>query len=244
MEITVRDIDILRWILEQTVMTEEQIRKIFWKDKLKDDREAYRRLNKLKKAGYLKMNTTGLYRSAIYLVTAKGIKELKRSYPNTTFGELSHTTYSKIHHDLVITDLRILFHELGYTHWISRRILQKEGKLRRIPDAMIYNNGKYIAIEYGLSKKSKRLCRKIFIDYHVGCSEINEVIYVVNTPELAQRFIKYARIYGKLHFVTLEDIQKNKMNASILGNSDDGSLRNVPSECSLYELLWRVSPRP
>jgi hypothetical protein len=237
MEITARDIGILRWIMEQKVITEEQIRKVFWKDKLKDDREAYRRLSKLKEAGYLKTNTTGLYQRAIYLITRKGLKELKASDPKTALKELSDKGYSSYIHDLIITDLRILFEELGFTHWISRRMLRKERKLMRTPDALIYSNGKHFAIEYGPSKKSKASYKKIFLSYELS-NQIDKVIYIVDTKEHLKKIAKYGCIYHRLHFVTLEDIKRNKMNARLLGSSSGSHSWDAPIECSLHELLW------
>ena len=54
MVLTLRDIEIMGWILEQKYMTVEQVKRVFWPGVAKSNIETYRRLSKLQKAGFLK----------------------------------------------------------------------------------------------------------------------------------------------------------------------------------------------
>ncbi len=225
MKITDRDIKILGWILEQKFMTERQVRKVFWKDLTKDNREAYRRLNKLKKARFLKTNKTQMYRSAMYLVTRKGVEELKRSNRNSGLGELAEVGYSNYKHDLAVTDIRIMLYESGYTNWVSERVLSKRNDLRRVPDGMIYHRGKYLAIEYESSQKSKDRYRKIFLDYYLD-NHVDRVLYIVSTPELADKILRMT-IDSKPYFVSYEDLSKDLINVLLKHKSHGYTLREL-----------------
>jgi len=132
MNITERDIEILRWILEQKFMTERQVRKIFWKEVTSKSCESYRRLERLKKEAYLKTNRTRLFRTAMYITARKGIEELKKLNLSSGLGQLSDIGYANYYHDLAVTDIRIMFHLSGCTHWISERVLSKRNDLKRV----------------------------------------------------------------------------------------------------------------
>ncbi len=227
MKITDRDIDLMGWILEQKFMTRKQIRRIFWKGLREKSTEDYRRLGELKKAGYLKASKRGLYKEALYLVAGKGVRQIRDFSRDRGLREVHDADYSNYRHDLVVTDIRIMFHELGYRHWLSERVLFKGNDLRRVPDGVVYHGSKYFAIEYESSQKSKRRYREIFYNYELD-NQIGEVIYIVDTPELIQKLLREADACVKLHFVTMEELQKNRVKAR---------LRGMSSECSLRELL-------
>ncbi len=227
MKVTGRDIEIMAWILEQKFMTKKQIRQVFWKNVPEMSRVVHKRLYKFQKAGLIKMDKKQTYRSAVYTVTAKGVRLLKELSRNRDLGELRDTDYTNYGHDLAVTDIRIMFYEWGYTHWLSERILSKRGDLRRIPDGMIFNEGKYIAVEYESSQKSKRRYREIFLSYEFD-RHIDKVLYIVDTQELIRKISQEASVCQKIYFVLLEDLKKDLMSARLKGPS---------GECSLSELL-------
>ena len=216
----------MSWILEQKFMTERQVRKVFWKDLKKDNREAYRRISKLKKAGFVKTNKTRLYRSAMYLVTRKGVEELKRFNRDSSLGELAEVGYSNYKHDLMVTDIRIMFHDWGYKAWLSERVLFRRGGLRRIPDGMIFNRERYTAIEYESSQKSKHRYREIFYGYELD-SHVDQVLYIVDTPELIQKVSREVSGCAKPYFVSLGDIQKDLIDTKLKGSTGQRSLREL-----------------
>ena len=235
MKITDRDIEILGWILEEKFMTERQIKRMFWKGVTEESREAYKRLRELEKEGFLKTDKEKIYQSAVYGISGKGVRLLMKFGRNQGLGESHDLGYSNYKHDLVVTDIRILFHELGYTHWLSERVLSKRNDFRRIPDGMIFYESRYIAIEYESSQKSKRRYKKIFLDYDFD-NHLDKVLYITSTPELAQKLLKEAAYYYKLYFVGLEDLKKDGINTRV---------KNRDNECSLQEFIQTpYKPKP
>ncbi len=226
MKITERDVELMGWILEQKFMTERQVRQVFWKGLSEESHEVFRRLRELGKAGFLTTNKK-LSPKTLYLVTRNGASKLKALNRSHGLGELSDEGNSNYIHDLAVTDIRILFHEWGYTEWLSERVLSKRNDLRQVPDGIIFNNDKYIAIEYESCQKSKRRYRKILLGYELD-RHVDKVLYITATPELAQKASKEVTAWHKPHFVWLGSIQRDCINAK---------LKSIDGECSLNEFL-------
>lgn len=229
MKIVNRDIEVMGWILEQKFMTVEQVERIFWKDVTENSIEACRRLYELQKGGYLKRSRKSLFRNVLYIVTGSGLRQLKAFGRDRGLCEVADVDYSGFKHDVVVTDLRVLFHEWGYTDWMSERIMSKRNDLRRLPDGMIHHRGKYIAIEYESTQKSKDRYRDIFLKYELD-EHVDKVIYVVDVPELVTKLGVEAVNYDKPCFVTLHDLQEHQLNAH---------LKSAGEQNSLHELLER-----
>ena len=227
MKITERDIELMGWILEQKFMTEKQVRRVFWKDIKKKSRHAYKRLNELVKAGFLKVNTEEIYQDVVYTVSAGGIRKVRVFNRSYGLGEVGNVGYSNYRHDLVVTDIRIMFYELGFKQWLSERVLSRRNDLRRVPDGMIFEKGRYLALEYESSQKSKRRYREIFYHYELD-SRVNKILYIVDTPELLEKITKEGYACHKLYFVSLEDIKRDLIGAR---------LKSVSGECSLQRFL-------
>ncbi len=227
MKITERDIEVMGWILEQKFMIEKQVRRVFWKGVSQKSCAVSKRLNKLQEEGFLKVNKERMYGSLVYLVTRKGVGQLKEFNRSRGLGEVRDADYSNYRHDLAVTDIRILFHELGYTDWESERVLSKNNDLSRVPDGMIFNKDKYIAVEYESSQKSKERYREIFYRYELD-SHINKVLYVADTRKRSEKLTREVSACAKPHFASIEDIQRDRARAR---------LKNIEGECSLLELL-------
>jgi hypothetical protein len=233
MKITDRDIEILGWILEERFMTERQIKRVFWKDITEKSREAYRRLRELEKERYLETDKERIYQWAVYSIPRKGARLLMKFGRNQGLGESHNAVYCR--HDSVVTDIRILFHELGYTQWLSERVLSKRNDFRRIPDGMVFYQDRYIAIEYESSQKSKRRYKKIFLDYELD-RLLDKVLYITSTLELSQKLLKEAAYYHKLYFVGIQDLQRDGVYTR---------LKNLDEECSLQDFFETpYKPKP
>ena len=227
MKITERDIELMGWMLEQKFMVEKQVRQVFWKDITQKSCEVNKRLNKLREAGFLKVNAARMYGSLVYLVTRQGLGKLKEFNRNRGLGEVSDTDYANYRHDLTVTDIRILFHQMGYIDWESERVLSKNTDLGRVPDGMIFNKDKYIAVEYESSQKSKERYREIFYHYELD-SQVHKVLYIADTRQRAEKLTREVPACSKPHFVSLGDLQKDQIKTR---------LKNISAECSLHDLL-------
>ena len=227
MKITNRDIEIMKWLLEQKFMTERQIRRIFWKGIKEDSRHVYIRLKELEKDGFLRTSDLGIFEDRVYMVRGNGLRQIRAFHGNIGLGKISYLGYSNYRHDLVVTDIRIMFHELGFTQWLSERVLSKRNDLRRVPDGMIFENGKYIAVEYESSQKSKRRYREIFYNYELD-QGVDKVLYIVDTEELLKKVSRQGEVCQKVYFVSLDEIKSGLLKAG---------LKSVSGGCSLERLL-------
>ncbi len=225
MKITERDIEIMSWILEQRFMTVSQIRRVFWKEITVTSGEAHKRLKELETMGLLTTKKEDVYRNLVYRVSGKGVRHLKVFGRNQGLGEVD-MGYTSFRHDLVETDIRIMFYELGFTQWLSERVLSKRNDLRRVPDGMIFNEGKYMAVEYESSQKSKYRYRRIFLDYELD-RNVDKVLYITDTKELAQKVERQAAIYDKPYFVWLGDLKKDLTSARLKGLSGEHSFKEL-----------------
>jgi hypothetical protein len=227
MKMMKRDIEVMGWILEQKFMTERQVREVFFEGISARSREAYKRLYELQKNGYLKTSKRSIYRHGLYLVTASGLQQLRAFCRDRGLGELVDADYSNYKHDIAVTDIRIIFHELGYTDWVAERIMSKRGGYRRLSDGAVHHHGKYFAIEYESSQKSRGRYREIFYNYDLD-ENFEAVIYIVDTPEFITKIQKEALNCPKVYFAVLEDFCKDRM---------DMKLSHCEGTKSLHRLL-------
>ena len=231
MMIVQRDIELMGWILEQKFMSVVQVKKVFWKGVSDKTTEACRRLCVLEREGYLKRNTNGFYRQVLYVVTKQGVKLLRGFGRDRGLSAVEDVDHSNYKHDLAVTDVRILFHDLGYTEWLSERLLIQWPELRRLPDGTIHHQGRYFAVEYESAQKSRDRYRKMFLDYELD-PLIHEVIYVVDPPALLTKISREAANYAKLHFTTVQDLERQKLDTTLKGTDSKatlGKLLTVPA---------------
>lgn len=229
MKLMPRDLEIMRWIQEQKFMSPDQIRRMFWSGITENSREDYRRLNELRGAGYLKTSKGNIYRQQLYLVTYSGMRQLKTS--GYGHGWIEQDAYSFVHyaHDLVVTDLRIMFDQCGYKDWRSERVLAKTKDFRNLSDGMIFHNGNHIAVEFEATQKSQKRYDDIFIDYCFD-RDVEGVIYVAATAGIAERICKEGLKWDKFFVTTFQELQTNKLETRCVGKDMGFSLRDYIEE--------------
>jgi len=216
MRIGKRDIEVMGWMLEQKFLTIDQARRVFWKDTEGGEREAYRRLLQLKREGYLKTSKKSIYRNVLYMVTAEGMKVLRVYERDRGLNENSDLDNACLKHDVVVTDIRIMFRKWGYGDWASERVITRHIALRRIPDGVVYHGGKCFAIEYESTRKSQKRYEDIFLEYELE-RQIDKVIYIVDTSVLLTTLCAKAASYKKIRFVQFQDLQERQLNSTLVG---------------------------
>jgi hypothetical protein len=95
-------------------------------------------------------------------------------------------------HDKAATDVRwVLEKRLGGQHWKSERVLRVQFASRMVPDAMVEVNGRSMAVEVELTRKSTARYLAIFQRYLEWKSpRLDAVLYVVpNSTELSHLFL-------------------------------------------------------
>lgn len=164
--LTPRDIGVLKLIHEHQYSPNNLIRDAFWKGRSVSSNSCYRRIERLVKSGFLKRDYSKWLSMVVYLLAAKGFKELQSRGLDSGLELYEKTEdfdrYSE--HDLNVLSLRVLFAELGLNEWRSERLLVKD-KLSKLPDGVLNVRGFKIAIEMDNSRKDQSRYRDIFSYY-------------------------------------------------------------------------------
>ncbi len=205
-QITDRDVGLMQWLLEQKFMDAGQVRSVFWKESKEECKEVHRRLGELEKAGLIRRSTKDIFRFLLYVATKEGVKVLSSLGNTRGLSALDDVDYSSYRHDSEVTDLRIWFHNQGFTDWLSERVLAKHYRLRHLPDGMLHHEGQYLAIEYETAQKSNERYRAIIYNYELE-NQIAEVLYIVRSEQLKAKLQKMAAACEKIYFRTPENLK-------------------------------------
>lgn len=101
-------------------------------------------------------------------------------------------------HDLKVVDLSIELERQG--EWISMRELRQDSKTDMIPDGVLIKDGKKIAVEVELTKKSEKNLKKK-MSYYKRSIDYDEVWYFVSSKavydavEKAAKEMDYVKIF-------------------------------------------------
>jgi len=165
--LTDRDIAIFRLVHEHRYLAFNQIRQAFWPDRSEVAKAAYRRVRRLVKAGYLEVGRSRRMSLDLYLLSEKSLLELQRRGMDLALGKYHLTQHFErfADHDLKVTNVRILFRELGIENWTSERVLKEVRHETHVPDGIVNLRGRFVAIEFDNTLKSKARYKEIFNRY-------------------------------------------------------------------------------
>jgi len=184
MQITEKDIEILKWINRFRYTTAKQVMEKFGMCKS----PAYRRLKFLKDNGYLYYRKFFKDKPGIFFCTVEGVG-VSGSKLSPLKRKISLATYD---HNLIVIDVSFKLEKYG--NWITDREIwseifkkQKEKKTNiHIPDGIIENDGKRTAVEVELTPKSKSRLDKI-MKAHRRSRFYDSVFYVVGSEAIGER---------------------------------------------------------
>src|SRR3990167_406489 len=150
LNMTDRDIELLRFLNEQYFMVSGQIYQTFWPDSSVRSGTARQRLSKLVEAGYVKIIETvkDHKKLKLFLITEKGIRVLKEKKLDHGFSEISDIGSMPIEHTLKLVNVRILFRKLSQYRFRCERVVRQEDVERGwYPDSILELHGFKIAME-------------------------------------------------------------------------------------------------
>jgi hypothetical protein len=182
--VTVRDLEVLRWVGRHGVVSTDQVATRFWPG-VATAWPVRRRLGVLRRAGLLKASRPGLRRqSKVWLATARGLRSAEVALrPARLVGW-------RLSHDLALVDLsEQLLGAMRGSYWLTERELMVGGwrtslKLRRLPDGLLVQaNGRRYAVELEASRKDAERLRRI----------VNEYLPALAGPNALTGVIWYAR---------------------------------------------------
>lgn len=166
--VTMRDMDVLEFVLEMKFSTIEDIHSKFFKfTKIGEQssclRWARERVANLVRAEFLKQVKDVCYKT-LYVVTSKGYFYLRNSRPERAYSRpLLSVDGRTFDHDQKVIQIRTVMEESGgVTSWTSERQLSEIEEFRKHfstefrPDAIyVTKEGKRIAFELEIARKSK-----------------------------------------------------------------------------------------
>lgn len=161
LELTKRDIAIFKLAHEHRFLAYSQIREGFWKERTVPAKTCYKRVERLIRSGFLEKGYSTRKSLDVYFATAKSLQILQDKGLDSGLQLYKPTEWfdRSIDHDLKVTNLRIIFRDLGLDSWTSERVARERHYLKKVPDGILNIGGKKIAIEFeniGLTKERSR----------------------------------------------------------------------------------------
>ena len=161
LELTDRDIAVFKLAHEHRFIAYSQIREGFWKNRKVPAKTCYKRIERLLRSGFLAKVRSTRKGLDCYFVTDKSLQVLNERGLDSSLALYQPTEWfdRSIDHDLKVTNLRILFRDLGLDSWTSERVARERDHLKKVPDGILNIGGKKIAIEFenlGLTKEMVR----------------------------------------------------------------------------------------
>lgn len=199
MQLTKRDLEILYWINRMRYVTVNQVAKKFkigiW--------YTYKRLKKLCDDEYLYSLRIFRNKPGVYICTQKGA-EISGS---NLWAPKHYVNLANYEHDLKVVDLSIELERQG--EWISMRELRQDSKTDMIPDGVLIKDGKKIAVEVELTKKSERNLKKK-MGYYKRSIDYDEIWYFVSSRVVYDAVEKAAKEMDYVKIFYLSEVLKDE----------------------------------
>lgn len=138
-------------------------------------------------------------------------------------GSEKTTIQELIFHDKTVTDLRLLFENIGLARdWKSERVFRSEHGALEVPDGVFLSPaGKKIAFELELVPKENSLYKKILAGYQ----NVDRVFYVVRGDALFNRL--RGLMTNKMLISRLEDIEKDALSAEVFWGNQKTTIKEL-----------------
>jgi hypothetical protein len=209
--LTDRDIAVLQFAHEQRYLCYNQISDTFWKGCSEDANACKHRVAKLVAAGFLSKKYSGRKKVDVYFSTEKAVGALKARLLDSGMRALkfSRDFERYISHDLHVTNLRMLFRELGWREWISERVLRERDHYYHRPDGVLMVRGQKIAIEFeNRITKGKARYKEMFdyYDKHVGY----KLLFVIVRKDIREWLLDLKYDARKVWFANYEELMEKK----------------------------------
>ena len=200
-----RDLEFLRILLEQKYLTKNQILNFIFKGKR---RYGLYRLWKLRRFGFIN-HISGFVREGLYLATVQTYDYFKSRFVGVPTPVLVPDPRT-IFHDLLVTDIRFLFRELGFgSSWTSERVWRIGRSIRLwAPDAVIEVGGDSFAVEVERVQKETVRYEDIFKRYQTD-PEIAACLYLAD-PKLLPLLLEKAGDCPAIYFASLAELFEKK----------------------------------
>jgi len=205
-----RDLKLLRLLLEQKFLSHEQIVRSVFGGR---ERYTYLRVWKLRRFGFVSQVWVAYMKEGLFLATEQAFDYFRAQFVALP-PPLGYPDARTISHDLLVSDIRFLFEELGFgTRWTSER-MWRMGKSARLwaPDAIIHVGGDPFALEVERIQKMDARYEDIFLRYEED-SSISACLYVT-TEELLETLLPKAEECRRIYFTTVGELFEKRAKAA------------------------------
>lgn len=211
-----RDLDIIRYCIDQKFMTVEQIAKKFFNpksDARHPNQAAYRRVLILQKFKMLSIRPV-LTGEKVVVATEIGAGELGAKGIDS-LEPVTAVDYRYFEHDRRASDVRITFEGGGLiTAWESDRWLKNRfAQGSRVPDAMFkLANGQCGVLEMEIAKKARGRYKRIFENYaSKRYGDVELVFYVCNTMRQLETLATMTANYRLVYYALYDQLMRDGM---------------------------------
>ncbi|MGI5882535.1 MAG: hypothetical protein ACOX7L_05640 [Dethiobacteria bacterium] len=188
-QITDRDIRIFKFLAKHRFGTAAQIARFVEATQKK----AYKRLNALKKSGYIGYERIFYREPGVYFLRSKGCQVI--GLDTGGGGNIVPGTYK---HDLGVIDIALYFYEKGYEITAEKEFFAKQfsgfgsqGKKERKPDLVAVKDDETIAIELEIAVKGAARMKKI-VQFYMRNRKYTKVIFFCAKDSVSKRIKEIA----------------------------------------------------
>lgn len=205
LEFQPRDLEFLKILLEQKFLSRDQITNFIFKGR---ERYGELRVWKMRRFKFVDW-VRGFHPHGLFLPTQKTYDYFKSRYVDVPMP-VTRPDLRTIFHDLLVTDIRFLFRELGFgSSWTSERVWRMGRSVRLwAPDAVIEVGGDTFAIEVERMQKESVRYEDIFSRYQ-NDPEITACLYMTDA-KLMPLLLEKAEMYPAIYFTTIAELFEKK----------------------------------
>ncbi len=205
LEFQPRDLEFLQILLEQKFLSKDQITNFIFKGR---ERYGELRVWKMRRFEFVDW-IRGFHPHGLFLPTQKTYDYFKSRYVAVPLP-VGRPDPRTIFHDLVVTDIRFLFHEMGFgSSWTSEKVWRMRRSVRLwAPDAVMRIGGDTFAIEVERTEKETDRYEDIFSRYQ-GDSEITACLYLAD-QKLMPLLLEKAQAYPAIYFAAISELFEQK----------------------------------
>jgi len=205
LEFQPRDLEFLKILLEQKFLSRDQITNFIFKGK---ERYSEIRVWKMRRFEFVDW-IRGFHPYGLFLPTQKTYDYFKSQYVNVPMP-IGRPDPRTIFHDLLVTDVRFLFLEMGFgSTWTSERVWRMGRSVRLwAPDAVVEVGGDTFAIEVERMQKETVRYEDIFSRYQ-NDPEITACLYMTDA-KLLPLLLEKAERYPGVYFTSLAELFEKK----------------------------------
>ncbi len=234
MQLNSRDSELLMWLVHMKFMTLDQIGRVFFED-CNPKRACYRRILKLMKAGYIAKKKVYTEARDIYIPTQKSFLLLRSQGSKYALKISRDRAFANFGHDKALTDIRVLFYELGVETWFPERVIRSFRPRGSVPDAFLMTQKALYAIEYERTEKRLARYKSIFSQYD-DSDKFDAVLYICRSESFISRVRKKHDPTNRFFFITFEALMKDRKDAVFFSGSDGLPVKQLIRESTKTDL--------